>query len=119
MKKAYKALSVLMIVLMLATVCSSVFAVNIESLTTSAELDSDLNNKMTTAGSKILTIVTNVGIILSVVMMAILGIRYMAGSAADKSEYKKSMMPYLVGAICLFGAAAIAKIVMGFGKSLL
>ena len=32
----------------------------------------------------------------------------MMGSASEKAEYKKTMIPYVVGAVILFGASAIA-----------
>ena len=118
MKKAYKVLSVLMIVLMVVATCTNVFALSIDDINASANLTGDVNGKMGSIGSTILTIVTNVGIILSVVMIAIMGIKYMMESSEGKAEYKKNMMPYLVGALCVFGAATIAKVVTEFGKSL-
>ena len=36
----------------------------------------------------------------------------MMGSASEKAEYKKTMIPYLVGAVLIFGASAIAKVVV-------
>lgn len=118
MKKAYKVLSVLMIVLMVVATCTNVFALSIDSINATAPLEGDVNAKMGSIGSTILTIVTNVGIILSVVMIAIMGIKYMMESSEGKAEYKKNMMPYLVGALCVFGASTIAKVVTEFGKSL-
>ena len=35
----------------------------------------------------------------------------MVGSAEEKAEYKKTMIPYLVGAICIFAASTIANVV--------
>ena len=32
----------------------------------------------------------------------------MMGSAEEKAEYKKTMVPYLIGAIVLFAASALA-----------
>ncbi|MEI3401230.1 MAG: hypothetical protein V8R51_02250 [Clostridia bacterium] len=43
-----------------------------------------------------------VGIVLSVVILIILGIKYMMGSAEEKAEYKKTMIPYLIGAVSVF-----------------
>lgn len=37
----------------------------------------------------------------------ILGIKYMLGSTEQKATYKKSMLPYLVGAVLLFGGVSI------------
>lgn len=56
------------------------------------------------------TIVT-VGVIISVVTMGTLGIKYMLGSASEKAEYKKSMIPYLIGAVLLFSTSIIVNII--------
>ena len=63
----------------------------------------------TNVGNKILGIIQVVGIILSVGCLMILGIKYMMGSAEEKAEYKKTFIPYLVGALLLFAASALAK----------
>ena len=46
------------------------------------------------------------------------GIKYMMGSASEKAEYKKTMIPYLVGAILIFGASAITKVVVQLGSGI-
>lgn len=63
------------------------------------------------AGNKILTIITTIGIVISVVMLIVLGIKYMMGSTEEKAEYKKSLMPYVIGAGVLFAASSIAQII--------
>lgn len=67
-------------------------------------------------GSYIYTAVTNIGIVAAVVVVAILGVKYMLGSADERSEYKKSMMPYLIGALLVFGASGIAKAIVAIAK---
>lgn len=117
MKKAYKVLSVLMIVLMVVATCANVFAaVNVENI--KSDDDTGADTTIESIGSTILSIVTGVGMVLAVVLVAILGIKYMMGSTEEKAEYKKSMIPYLVGAILVFGASAIGKAVVGMGKNL-
>ena len=37
------------------------------------------------------------GIIVSVIVLMIMGIKYMTGSIEEKAEYKKTMIPYLIG----------------------
>ena len=64
-----------------------------------------------TFGGKILGILQTVGIVLSVIILVILGIKYMMGSAEEKAEYKKTMIPYLVGAVLIFLAPTIANTV--------
>ena len=54
---------------------------------------------------------TGIGMAVSVIVLLVLGIKYMIGSAEEKAEYKKTMIPYLVGAVLVFGASAIAQVV--------
>lgn len=123
MKKAYKLISVLTIILMLALICTNVFAVKpsvsvngIESAASSATT-TDADKAMNTIGGTIVKYVTNAAIVISVVMIAILGIKYMMGSAEEKAEYKKSFVPLLVGAILVFGAATIARVIVNLASS--
>lgn len=117
MKKAYKALSVLMIVLMIAFVCTNVFAaVNLENIKSDDTTGADTTIEK--IGSTILSIVTGVGMVLAIVLIAVLGIKYMMGSTEEKAEYKKSMIPYIVGAILVFGASAIGSAVVNMGKQI-
>lgn len=111
MKTLSKIIAVVLIVMMLVAVSSSVFALEPSGVTPSAtSADSDIQN----FGGKILSAVTTAGIVLSVIVLAVLGIKYMLGSAEEKAEYKKTLMPYLVGAILIFGASTIAQIVYQF-----
>lgn len=68
--------------------------------------------------SIILTIITNIGMILAVLMCAIIGVKYMLGSLEEKAEYKKDMIPYLVGACLLFGITVIVKVLQQLGQSI-
>ena len=68
-------------------------------------------NDIQTLGGKILGILQTVGIVLSVIILVILGIKYMMGSAEEKAENKKTMIPYLVGAVLIFLAQTIANTV--------
>lgn len=66
-------------------------------------------NGIVTIGNSVITVLRVVGIVASIIILMILGIKYMVGSAEEKSEYKKSFMPYIVGALILFAASAFAK----------
>lgn len=69
-------------------------------------------------GNQIIGIITTVGVVVAVVVLLVLGIKYMMGSASEKAEYKKTMIPYLVGAILIFGASAITKVVVQLGAGI-
>lgn len=117
--KTNKILSILIISISLICIATNVFAaIGINTIVSNKNLG-DADTKMSTIGSVILTGITNVGMILSVVIIAVLGVKYMMGSAEERADYKKSMVPYLVGSVLVFGASTIAKLAMSIGKSML
>ena len=69
-------------------------------------------------GNQIVTIISTIGSIVSVIVLIILGIKYMMGSAEEKAEYKKTLLPYIIGAALVFAASAIAGIIFGFTQGL-
>lgn len=65
-------------------------------------------------GKKIFGVMNAIGIILSVIMLAVLGIKYMTGSVEQRADYKKTLVPYFIGAILVFSAPTIANIIYLF-----
>lgn len=55
-------------------------------------------------GNIILGVIQVVGTVVAIAILMMLGIKYMMGSVEERASYKKSMLPYLIGAILLFGA---------------
>ena len=116
MKKLDKVLSIAVIMLMLVSVCTNVFAGSVlDQMNGKANLNG-ADTKIGTIGNTILTIITTVAMVLAVVLIAVLGIKYMMGSTEEKAEYKKSLIPYIVGAVLVFGAGAIGRMVVGWLK---
>ena len=66
-------------------------------------------NKVELVGERILGIVQVVGTIAAVVTLILLGVKYMTGSIEEKAEYKKTLMPYVIGAVFVLGATNITK----------
>lgn len=79
---------------------------------------SDASGSVQNIGNQIIGIITTIGVVVAVVVLLVLGIKYMMGSASEKAEYKKTMIPYLVGAILIFGASAITKVVVALGSNI-
>lgn len=69
-------------------------------------------------GGQIIGVVRTVGVLVAVVILLVLGIKYMMGSAEEKADYKKSMIPYLVGAVLIFAASTITGIVYDMADAL-
>ena len=71
---------------------------------------------LTDFGNVLITVITTIGVVASVVILIILGIKYMLGSIEEKAQYKKSMMPYLIGSVVVFSASTIANIIYNWVK---
>lgn len=67
--------------------------------------------KVNNFGNNILGIVSMAASVLAVIILIVLGIKYMMGSAEEKAEYKKTLLPYFIGAIFVFGAGAITSVI--------
>ena len=72
------------------------------------DADSEL---ITQKAGNIVGIIVTVGVVASALTLLILGIKYMLGSVSEKAEYKKSMLPYIIGAFLLFSASIIVNII--------
>lgn len=59
-----------------------------------------------------------IGTGISVIMVTILGIKYMLASPGEKADVKKQIAPLLIGAVLLFSAVNIIQIIAKFADSL-
>ena len=114
-KKLIKIFSILVMVIMLSSIALNVFALSPSDITADSTVKGA--TEITNVGKKVVGILQAVGVILSVIVLIVLGIKYMMGSAEEKAEYKKTMIPYLVGAILIFAASNIAGMVANFAQT--
>ena len=62
--------------------------------------------------NKIYNILFSLGVVLSVIVGAILGIKFMFGSIEQQVKVKEVLLPYVLACIIIFGAFGIWKIVI-------
>lgn len=62
----------------------------------------------------IFTIVQVVAVSLAIIMLIVLGVKYVSAAPAEKADIKQSAMIYVVGAILMFGATGIIQIIKTF-----
>ena len=60
--------------------------------------------------SNIYSIIFPLGVVTTVIIGGILGIKFMIASAEDKAKVKESMIPYGIGCVVIYGAFGIWKI---------
>ena len=114
-KKTLRIITIISTVLAILCICTLTFAAsNPLELTPDQQGTGDID----TVGKRIMGILQAVGIVIAVVVLMVLGIKYMMGSAEEKAEYKKTMIPYVVGAILIFAATTIANAVFNFASGI-
>ena len=117
MKLISRIVSVMLIAFMLVSVVTPVLAVGEDPTKydgTGATVQTD---RIDSLGQNIISIVATVGSIISVVVLVVLGIKYMMGSAEEKAEYKKTLLPYIIGAALVFAASTIASVIFNFAST--
>lgn len=82
------------------------------------DIDDTSARRIENITSKILTVISNIGIAVSVIMLAVLGVKYMLGSVEEKADYKEGLIPYVIGAFILFGITGFIKILIAIGDKI-
>ena len=114
MKKLIKILPVILLLVVVASSFVPVFA----APTDPSQLTGTSTGSFDNIGKRIIGMVQAIGSIASVLVLVILGIKYMMGSAEEKAEYKKTFIPYLVGAILVFAASNLASMIFTFANTI-
>ena len=121
MKKVLKTISVLLIsVALLFTISQPVFAADTEEDKTTGSA-ATIVDSMKASGSTsdlhgaedvfqtVINILWVVSIIVTIIVIMVIGLKYIIGSTQEKAEYKKSLIPLMVGALLIVFATTIVK----------
>lgn len=112
--------SILIVIIMLFVfliinnpISSQAFSVqeNLGDLNNYGKVSEGSSTEFTKMVGTIITIVQVVGSIISVICLIVLGIKYMMGTVQEKAEYKKVLLPYVIGAALLFATTNLLKII--------
>lgn len=63
------------------------------------------------ASGKIINVIYTVAVFMSVATLIVLGIKYMTSSPDQKASLKDRAIPYVIGAVLVFGAANILRFI--------
>ena len=115
-KKALKILTVMFLVSIMLVTFSTVVKAG-DALDSTKEIDGieehtgeGETEPIDQTGDIIIGVVQTVGTLVAVVIIVVLGIKYMKCSTEEKAAYKKTMIPYFVLAIVLFLGVTILRI---------
>lgn len=119
MKKSIKVISTLLLAIMLVTsIAGTVLAVDPNTVLNGLNGNGNVKiNDLTKVGNNIVTIIQVVGIVIAVIVLLVIGIKYMMGSASEKAEYKKTMIPYIVGAVLIFAGTSLVRVIYSLSTS--
>lgn len=67
---------------------------------------------------KVIGVLKTIGSIVSVGALMLIGIGYMTSSAEGKADYKKTMIPYIVGCILIFAGSQLVQIIYDFANGM-
>ena len=110
MKKYIKIAFAILIILSILLIANSSFATGIDYHSYEPSAPTGYNRATNIAGN-VLSIIRNIGVIVAVVGLSIIGVRYMFGSVEQKAEYKKTLVPFAVGLIILAASVTFVKII--------
>ena len=107
-KKMIKILIIMIAsLLIISTMCFAAYQPN--SFKSKINTSASGAENVKSVGGKIVGVIQVVGTIVSVGMLIAIGIKYMMGSAEERAEYKKTLFPYFIGAILIFGVSGLTK----------
>ncbi len=112
MKKSVKIIMIIMTIVTLLSIFScKVFAAKGSIITTNqleAQIDYGTNNtEIIKKAGQIMGIIRNIAVIAGVIVLMIIGVKFILGSAEEKAEYKKSLVPLVVGIVVVMAATSI------------
>ena len=74
-----------------------------------SEVGNQLDNKANETMNIGINVVSIIGKGIALIMLVVIGIKYMSGSPEGKAEYRKTLTPYIAGAILVYLASDIVK----------
>ena len=103
-------------ILAIALSVTPVFALNFSDVNIAPTAPTDTT--VTDTGNKVLGYIQVVGTFIAVGVLMFLGIKYMTASANEKADVKKSIIPYIIGAVVLLAAVNIVPVISSIGTTL-
>ena len=112
-------ISFIVAIFLLFTIQACVFADNIDDVISGMEgaNDYDSGDAETGIGKALNTVIGFIqyaGSGIAIIVVSILGIKYLFASPTEKADVKKMAVPIIIGCILLFGAVNIAGIIYDF-----
>ena len=114
MKKKVKIFSIIMLIII--TVSSFMAIISYADIIEPNDYNpnnstEEVPEKLTNMVGIIATTIQTIGVILSIIVIGLLGIKYMTGSVEERADYKKTMIPFLVGTFLIVAVGTVLRII--------
>lgn len=117
-KKVFKILTVVLAVLLIVGFAFTTVHAAKGTMIDPGKLDEHVeyvdNPGMLEMAGRVMGFIRNISVIGGVIILMILGVKYMTGSLEEKADYKKSLIPLVVGILVVMAATTIMSFVINF-----
>ena len=117
MKRIAKILTVLIIIATIATMLSAVFAEGAADVLGNLKGNTGAATAVTKTANNIIGIVQVICYAAAVIMLVILGVKFIIASPEAKADIKKSAIMYVIGAIIVFAAGALLGVILNLSTT--
>lgn len=115
------AISIILMFVFAIVNCNSAFAafnfMDTINNQVNATAEGNATNSVKSIAGSVITIAKVICAGVAVAMITILGIKYMSSAPGEKADIKKHAVPYVVGAVIMFGCTGILSIIEQFAAS--
>lgn len=114
--KITKIISIMLVIMIIFALVSNVFGAGqvISSMSEGSKIDSSKTGDLGKMAGNVVGFIRTAAVILGVILLTVIGIKFMLGSAEEKAEYKKSLVPLVVGIVVVMASAQIATMLFNF-----
>ena len=115
MKKFLKVMIVLLIIMTIGLMIANNSSAWNMALNAFEDKDAGTaGEKVTDVMGAIINIVSTIGAGIAIIMLIVIGIKYVSASPEGKADAKKDLPGYVIGAVILFGISGILKLLQMF-----
>lgn len=108
----------LVMLLILAVLPTTVFGISMDIRDFQGST-SQIGNALNRTANTIIGIIQIVGVGVAVIMLIVLGIKFVTAAPTEKAAVKKGLLYYLIGAILVLATTGVLQIVKGIGKDVM
>ena len=112
---AKRIISVMLLIIVFISISTFSLAIN-TSFYEPGEMSQKDSEKTGEITGDILAVIRTIGIIASVVVLTIIGLKYIFSSVEEKAEYKQTIAPYVIGCVLLVSATTVPSMVYNISQ---